>query len=402
MSKKEVDNLEQTESAYLSQASTFKSHLEDLDPVGCSLLDQIQNLKKSSIDPRHLTIVHEKLTKKIAQIILKRTNNTSTQIDNDKDKVVSSLFVEFHPGFGLVTKSILQQIEENKSQKLNFRDYILVESFSKFEKHLKDLADGEQAKRNKSNVTIIRRKPFEMNFLFKVQSSDKQSKQFIDLINKSSPQISHMTIFGVLPWNCKGYLSKLMGDFASDRSLFTFRHVRTTDFYLYVPDFLMTKLKPDYYRKKPSLNNTCLSVLAALLPTKLDIVDRQPCDYFFPYPVLGNPSKYKRMFSSNSNNSVNKLSLVNVRFDRFDHNENETNKIVRSEHKRLLYLFVSQMFVRPTVCLKDALRSVKRNFYFFVYSSILVISKCIFYFFLGMQKRGSSMQSKFDIALFTN
>lgn len=366
MSKKEVENLQQTESAYLSQASLFKSHLEELDPVGCGLLDQIPNLKKSSIDPRHLTIVHEKLTKKIAQIILKRTNKKTSQVENENDdKMVSSLFVEFHPGFGLVTKSILQQLHEennNNSQKLNFRDFILVESFSKFEKHLKDLADGEREKEKKSNITIIRRKPFEMNFLFKVKSSDKQSKQFIDLINKSSPQVSHMTIFGVLPWNSKGYLSKLMGDFASDRSLFSFRHVRTTDFYLFVPEFLMTKLKPDYYRKKLSLNNTCLSVLAALLPTKLDIVDRQPCDYFFPYPVLGNPSKYKRMFSSNSN----KLSLVNIRFDRFDHNENETNRIVRSEHKRLIYLFVSQMFVRPTVCLKDALRSVRRNSFVFL------------------------------------
>ena len=103
-----------------------------------------------------------------------------------------------------------------------------------------------------------------------------------------------------------------------------------------------------------SSNNTSLSVLASLLACKLEVIDRQPCDYFFPYPILSNPSKHKRR---NSHADFGKLALVNIRFDRAD----ESSQRVPCQHKRLLYLFISQMFVRPTACLKDALRSVSSS-----------------------------------------
>lgn len=97
-----------------------------MDENGKKLLDEMSRLKKSSTDPRHLTIVHQHLAQKIAKIVLDR----ATKQDN------SSIFVEFQPGFGLVTKSLLEIIDKNTTPQI-IKKFFLIESFTKFEKYLK-------------------------------------------------------------------------------------------------------------------------------------------------------------------------------------------------------------------------------------------------------------------------
>lgn len=320
-----------SESRFINQYLSVKNRTQQLSENERQRLDEISSLKKSSTNPRHLTIVHDQLAKNISNIILNRA-------------VSPTIFAEFNPGFGLVTKNLVDLIDQQPDTYRNLiTKCILVESFSKFDKFSRQLATRE-------NVFAVRQKPFSNSFMFRIKSDDHESRRFADLIHQEGPASTNLSVFGVLPWNCKGYLTKIMGDFASNRCLFSFDNVRSTEMYFYVPEIVLAKLKPDLKRSYNRLNNSSLGVLTALLTSKLEVVDERTCDSFFPFPILANPNKYKREFQRID---FNKMFLVSLKFER------PAMSVEEQKNKRLLYLFVSQMFVRPTVCLKDALKSVK-------------------------------------------
>lgn len=196
----------------------------------------------------------------------------------------------------------------------------------------------------------MRQRPFDSRFLYHIRREDQETARFLNLVNQDpSNKELNLTVFGVLPWNSKGYLSKTFGDYASNRALFSLspKRVKSTELLLYVPEILLARLKPDMKKHYSVATTSSLGVLNNLLTSKFELLDQQPCDYFFPYPIASSPNKYKNIYRKID---FKRLFLVSLRFDQ--------THAAKFENKRLLYLFVSQMFVRPTICLKDALKSV--------------------------------------------
>lgn len=325
----------QSETDYLQQAS-YKLRSQSLDDNGKHLLEEMTSLNKSSTDPRHLTIVHSNLAGKVSGLILNKIKQNPT--------VRNNIFVELQPGFGLVTQSLIQSIEKEDNATTNpIKKFILVESFKKFDKYLKNLENSYGRKYNLSN---IRRSPFEDNFLYAIKNDDKQSRRLVELI-KEEPTDGNLSIFGILPWNSKGYLSKLFSDFASDRSFFSFENVKSTEFFLYVPEIVLAKLKPSI-KKEYSRFNSSLNVMATMF-SKIKILDEQKCDFFFPYPIVSTPNKYKTAYQKID---FKKMYLVSLKFDKTQ---------IELKNKHLFYLFIAQIFVRPNNFMKDALKSICTN-----------------------------------------
>lgn len=123
-----------------------------------------------------------------------------------------------------------------------------------------------------------------------------------------------------------------------------------------MPEFMLVKLKSDFKshasRGQKTLNSYTAMHILSTFYAKFQILDKQKCEYFFPYPMVSKPYRYIR-----SNVDLKNMYLVNLKF-LFDNvllNEKIPNK-------RLFYLFVQQLFIRPTNALKHScLKNVCRN-----------------------------------------
>ncbi len=325
------------ERQFLSRGS-YASRTNELDEKSKEFLENSQSLSGSSTNPKHLTILHVKIAEKIGNLL-------HSKLVNSNNNTNQKLFVEFQPGIGLITQRLLELNKENS--KSDFR-YILIEPKNKYLEQLqRDLVNTSDQNR----INIVKGSPFEENY-------SKNLKEFIskaNLVNKPTD----MSVFAILPWNLKGFLSRLYGDFASDRGLFNLdANLKTIDFYFYVNELQLAKLKPDLNKNYQAFNS-CLSVLSSVF-SECELIDQQDCNYIFPYPLVATPNKFLRYPFNKLN--FKQLFLVNLRFKSND--ETFMNTVVNShflKHKRLFYLFMSQLFVRPINSLHDSLKPLCRN-----------------------------------------
>lgn len=178
--KRSIQSLIVGESEFL-QHSSLRSRNEQLDQEGKQLLDGMDSLKKSSIDPKHLTILHQTLASRTSSILVE-------QLKSNK----SSVFVELNPGLGIITKNLISQANK---ENLHIDRFILLESFGKNFDSLQDL------KSISDRVTILKQKPFDQNFLY-----SQTQTQMLSIINNIKKPDLNLTIFGILPWNTKGFI----------------------------------------------------------------------------------------------------------------------------------------------------------------------------------------------------
>lgn len=300
----------QNEKAFLSRA-LFSLHTANLDSHASKCLDEIPSLKKSSIDPKHLTILHSSLASKIA---LELKTNESLSHDN--------LFIHLNPGSGLVSQHLIDSAANHANK------YLLIESFNKFMPFLNDL----KQKYSTREVHLVHDDPFGEKFLFRSAAKHK--------LNQLVEDETNVCVYGIVPWNSKGYLSRLFSDYASNRGLFQFKQMPTV--YLYVPELLLAKLNPEMSRNFSAFNSS-LTVLSHLF-SKCKIVSEETSEFFYPYPQVSQLYKY-------SKHPLNRLDLKKLYLIKLNFNNEKT--VFKS--KRLFYLFLTQLFSRPSECVKNSM-----------------------------------------------
>ena len=146
-------SLLRSESDFLKKAS-FKVRNDLLDESGRSLLAKFPSLASHSVDPMHLTIMHESFAARIASLLHENICNPSSNERN--------VFVEYSPGFGLVTRNLInKQLAATTKRKPTF---VLVETLGKFHKYLEEI---KEANKEKCEVHILKSNPFKEGFLYK-------------------------------------------------------------------------------------------------------------------------------------------------------------------------------------------------------------------------------------------
>jgi hypothetical protein len=340
-----------SEKEYLSRCN-YKLRNESLDENAKKLLSEFKSISKTSTDPKHLTFVHEALVQKIGNILRDRVS-----VNSDS----SNIFIELQPGFGLVTKYLSDAFtrknqQENIQNKLNQNlMFILIESFSPYFKYLNAIKDENEKKGLKTHV--IKCCPFEQSFLTKNNSIKKTLSSTISEYNNPSKSKKNIVIFGIVPWSYKGYLSKIFNDYLSNNGIFSLvdetkskvECETTTEFFFYINEWLLAKLtassNTDYSPFRSSLS-VFLDIFG-----KVEVIDEEQCEFLYPYPLVSSPNKISLKYPYNKL-QWKKMYLINLKL-----NTNESIK-----NKRLFYLFISNLFVRPNDILKDSqLKSVCKD-----------------------------------------
>ena len=330
------------EKEFLKKIS-FKIRNELLDDNGKELLKQFgQSLSRTSTDPKHLTILHDEAATKIGNILNTKIFNNHIQFNQleQKNDNFTNIFIEMQPGFGLITQKLIEANKalNNRDMKIN-KKFILIESYSKFLNHLNEL----KSKFNNEEIHLLKNSPFKNDFLFK---KSEFKKKLVELISFDNTKLS---IFGIVPWNLNGFLSKLYGDYASDRCFFDLS-AQPPDFYLYVNELFLSKINPNFSSRFSPFKYSGLGILSAMF-SKIEVIDEQKCDYFFPYPLKSSQFYYNRYPYNKLD--LTKMNLIRIRFIN-QWPEEQFNLI---QNKRLFYLFIQQLFIRPSIDIKDGLIS---------------------------------------------
>jgi hypothetical protein len=340
--------LKLSEKDYLNR-SYYNIRYEMLDENAKKLLSELQSINKTSTNPKHLTLVHEVLIKKIVDILYQ---NMSSKRD------FSNIFVDLQPGYGLVTKNLSEKYQKlnkdvNNRNKLNQElVFILIESFSPYFKYLKKIKDD--CEKNGITTHFLKGYPFEQSFLVK---NNLIKKNLSTAFNNIENPKRNFVFFGIVPWSYKGFLTKLFHDYLSNNGVFSLitepknnkQSETFTDFYLYISEWLLAKLlassNKDYLPFRSSL-----SVFSDVFG-KVEVISEESCEYLYPYPLVSPPNKTNFKYP---NNKVrwNKVYLINLKI--------KENELIIN--KRLFYLFISNLFVRPNDILKDSqLKSMCKN-----------------------------------------
>lgn len=313
MEKKFKKQILNSEKAFLSKAS-FKVHHNSLDARGKECLNEMPTLQKTSVDPKHLTILHNDLAYKTANII--------SDLEMLKP---SKLFIELNPGCGFVSQNL---IEISNKKSLNNDKFVLVEAYRSFLPKLEALKNSLP----KNDITLMSGNSFHPGLVYK-------NKHLRQILKKHIKETPNTIIYGIIPWNTKGYLTSLFTDYASSRGIFQFKSDPV--FYLYMPDILLAKLNPN--SAKIYMPFQCSLTILSHMFSNCQILNEETSDYFFPYPQVSMPYSYNKYPFNNID--LKKMSLVRLQFKSEQENLNELNFI---KDKRLFYLFISQVFVRPT------------------------------------------------------
>lgn len=264
------------EKEFLSQVS-FKIRNSQLDKEGHELLEKMPSLTKTSVDPRHLSILHSSLANKIANLIYP-SFSTQNSIQT---------FIELQPGFGMVTKSLLNLCtQQNDSLK-----FILIEEFSKFLPYLQELKSAYP----NHDLKILKSTPFKENFLF--ESNPNNKNKILDSLNFQNPPFKdlNISIFGIVPWNNRQFLTNLFSTFCSDSGFFGLDklsndlNIKTPEFFLYIPEFYLAKLNP-YLNPNFTSFNSKLSVFSYTF-SKIKVLSEEKCDFFFLTHLFLNKTK---------------------------------------------------------------------------------------------------------------
>ncbi|CAF1066444.1 unnamed protein product [Brachionus calyciflorus] len=326
------------EKEYLKQAS-FKLRNETLDEKAKEYLDKMPSLLKTSTDPKHLTIIHQDLVKKVKKLI---EQNTKTPFEQDLN-----VFAELNPGFGLVTKEFL----ENNS---NFKKFLLFEPLAKFNDDLIDLKNNYSTQ----DIHLLKYDSFSDTFLF--GSNPKKRIDVLKSLKTDDVLVKdvNLNFYGILPWNCRNFLNRLFTYYCSNTGFFGLNQFKSfskevnydlnfssPEFFLYVPEFIWAKLNP-FSSPKYSKYKNRLSVFSSIL-TSMKLLDTQPIEYFFPYPIM---SKMR----SHTSIENKKMYLIHLKF--------KEKSLIGQENKRLFYLFVTNLYChRNDEILKNVIKSVCKD-----------------------------------------
>jgi 16S rRNA A1518/A1519 N6-dimethyltransferase RsmA/KsgA/DIM1 with predicted DNA glycosylase/AP lyase activity len=363
-----------TEKEFLAQMA-FKARNEQMDENAKQLLDTYPFLSSKSSDPKHISVLHDSKASHISNVLYE--NIYANQTNETKN-----VFIEYQPGFGLITQKLAQILADKNVDGSN-ASFILVETFQKFQEHLNKI---KKANAGKFSVDILKKNPFEKNFMFKTGAF---SYDLVEKIFKNSEPTKkvNLSVYGIVPWNAKGYISTVYGDYASDRALFRFRtnkddffenkldlkhtSLNSLEYYLYVSEFTLAKLKPRLSHKYEQFS--CAMTVFSSLFSRVDVLGEENCEYFFPYPVVATPKKYpynrfdfKKMylikikFHDAHPFEFDPRASIRKRADFEDYIRNGNNtSLIKDKH--LFYLFVNHLFARPSQSLRESLRVLCKN-----------------------------------------
>lgn len=319
------------EKAFLNQAS-FKVRIESLDESARQLLSNNEFLTRTSTDPKHLSVVHQNLNKKICDLIEK---NTKSPFDQEL-----TTLIELNPGFGLLTSQFL------KSQS-KFSKFLLIESFPKFIPYLHQLGNHH------SDLHVLKANPYSDNFLFESTQLNRRKILNCFKTDKKIVKDINLVIYSIVPWNSKNFLNRLYSHYCSNEGFFGLNkpkladednlnvNIKTPEFFLFIPEILMAKINPSLDRKYAKYKGR-LSVFSSIL-SSVELLDVQPVDYFFPYPLMS-----KKQRHGNVDNK--KMYLIHLKFKQ---------KSLVDQNKRLFYLFVGNIYChRREFYVKDCLKSL--------------------------------------------
>lgn len=363
-----------TEKEFLAQMA-FKTRNEQMDENAKKLLNTYPFLSSKSSDPRHISVLHDSKASNISNILYENIYKNQTN-------ETKNVFIEYQPGFGLITQKLAQMLADKNVDGSN-ASFILVETFAKFQEHLNKI---KKANTNKFSVDILKKNPFEKNFMFK---TDAFSYDLVEKIFKNSEPNKkvNLSVYGIVPWNAKGYISTLYSDYASDRALFRFKtnnddffekkldlnhtSLNSLEYYLYVSEFTLAKLKPKLSHKYEQFN--CPLTVFSSLFSRIDVLGEEKCEFFFPYPVVATPKKYpynrfdfkkmyliKMKFHDAHPFESDPRASIKKRADFEDYIRSGSNmSLIKNKH--LFYLFVNHLFARPSRSLRESLRVLCKN-----------------------------------------
>ena len=378
------------EKAFLEKAS-YKIRNDLLDEKGNELLKTFSSLSGQSTDPIHMTILHDNFSTRLSNLFYEKI------FQNNNDKNLKNIWIEYNPGFGLVTRKLIEKFNENATTRQKF---LMLEPLGKFSKYLKEIVTLNEAKHD---VTVMKVNPYEREFLFK---TSKFKYTFINDITTNQPnpassstpkcQVKEtdvnekvcMNIFGTVPWNRKGFVSTLFSDYASNRGLFSLgktkmrnyffheiqenknangeqvtRSILFPEFYLYVPEITVAKLRAGYSKEYFRFNSP-LSIFSYAF-SKTEVLDEEKCDYFFPYPIMSqklsrlNGLDFKKMFLISIKFHEDKIKLDKEDDDDLFVQQKTFSGLIRNKH--LFFLFINHLFSRPSEPLRNSLKNVCKD-----------------------------------------
>ena len=378
------------EKAFLDKAS-YKIRNDLLDEKGNELLKTFASLSGQSTDPIHMTILHDNFSTRLSNLFYEKI------FQNNNDKNLKNIWIEYNPGFGLVTRKLIEKFNENATTRQKF---LLLEPLGKFSKYLNEIVTLNEAKHD---VTVMKVNPYEREFLFK---TSKFKYSFINNIttNQSNPASSStpkcqvketdvnekvcMNIFGIVPWNRKGFVSTLFSDYASNRGLFSLgktkmrnyffheiqenknangeqvsRSILFPEFYFYLPEITVAKLRAGYSKEYFRFNSP-LSIFSYAF-CKTEILDEEKCDYFFPYPIMSQKLSrldgldFKKMFLVSIKFHEDKTKLDKEDDDDLFDQQKTYSGMIRNKH--LFFLFINHLFSRPSEPLRNSLKNICKD-----------------------------------------
>jgi hypothetical protein len=388
------EELAESEKDFLSKAS-FKVRNDLLDENGMKLLKTFTSLSSQSMDPIHLTILHESFSTRLSRLLYEKI------FESDEAKISRNIFIEYNPGFGLITRKLIEILNKSAKTMTTKQKFLLIEPLGKFTKHLEEIKTINE---EKFDVKLIKVNPYEQGFL---NRTTKFKYGFINDITQSQPiapmckiaatkndtettESVRMSIFGTVPWNTKGFINSLFSDYASNRGLFglsqtklrnyffheiqgeeisnrgvTERKILLPEFYFYVPEITLAKLRAGYVREYFNFNSP-LSVFSYAF-SKIEVLDEEKCDFFFPYPIM---SKKYLSHKKSYNLNMKKMFLVKIKFHEDKSNLEEEKEslfgykksysgLIRD--KKLFFLFINHLFSRPTDPIRNPFKSICKN-----------------------------------------
>lgn len=290
------------------------------------------SLSKTSVDPKHLTILHTEFAERTANILNQYTSPTTKR-----------LFIEMNPGVGLVTKKLLEKFEQNKNDNNRL---IVFESSSRFRKYLDKIKREHDTK-----LDIYSYNGFNDNLTNKIPRNNELHLKCAEFTKTHSP-----IIYGIKPWHSNAYVFGLFSGHIYETKFF--KVFTGNDGYI-PPEFLLYLPKVDYarfnlYEEKKYFPFACRYTVLARLFTKTEILAEETVDHFFPYAIAQN--RFGRKFSVLDQK---KMYLFRMKFHSNEYLDEKFPML--SENKILFNTFIMQVFIRPSMTLRDFISSICKD-----------------------------------------
>lgn len=298
-------------------------------------------LSKPSIEPEHLTVLDENFAQETSKLIKNNLNKSTTH------------FIDMQPGIGLILKNFLNQIDnDNQEQYKQLNNFMFIEPRKEY---LSYLIDIKSQYNKKYNIEILKKKPFDKKF--KLISDINRFNSKFDKNSGNNLTLNQMpndvlTIFGIVPWNCKGFLLQLYQQYCFDYNLFSlYSNFKQIEYFLYIPEFMLARLQPEL-EDNFVFFNSALSIYSNIF-SKMNVLTKQDLNYFHPYALLQKMDNMRPLkFPLNLINMKN-MYLINIKFDLFS-----SDPLVDIKYKRKFFYFINQLWSQPNVNILNALKCI--------------------------------------------